>query len=104
LPGGIALPQELTSPDGLGSTIQMLLMLAVVSLAPAVLMMTTCFVRIVVVLGLLRQSLGGQQMAPNQVITALALFMSLVVMSLLSLAGPDLRRLAYKILVAKFIR
>jgi flagellar biosynthetic protein FliP len=43
--------------------------------------MTTCFVRITVVLGLLRQALGTQQLPPTQVITSLALFMSLVVMS-----------------------
>ena len=56
-------------------------LLTVVSLAPAVLMMTTCFVRIVVVLGLLRQALGTQQLPPNQVITSIALFMTLLVMS-----------------------
>jgi len=55
--------------------------LTVISLAPAVLMMTTCFVRIVVVLGLLRQALGTQQSPPNQVITSIALFMTLLIMS-----------------------
>ena len=58
-----------------------MLLLTVVSLAPAVLMMTTCFVRIVVVLGLLRQALGTQQLPPSQVITSIALFMTLLVMS-----------------------
>jgi flagellar biosynthetic protein FliP len=43
--------------------------------------MTTCFVRIVVVLGLLRQAIGTQQLPPSQVITSLALFISLLVMS-----------------------
>jgi len=55
--------------------------LTVLSLAPAVLLMTTCFVRIIVVLGLLRQALGTQQLPPSQVITSLALFVTLLVMT-----------------------
>jgi flagellar biosynthetic protein FliP len=74
-------PKEWTSPGGLSSTIQVMLLLTVLSLAPAVLLMTTCFVRIIVVLGLLRQALGAQQLPPSQVITSLALFMSLLVMA-----------------------
>ena len=57
-----------------------MLLLTVVSLAPALLMMTTCFVRIVVVLGLLRQALGTGQLPANQVITSIAMFMTLLVM------------------------
>jgi flagellar biosynthetic protein FliP len=57
-----------------------MLLLTVLSLAPAILLMTTSFVRIVVVLGLLRQAIGTQQLPPSQVITALALFMTLFVM------------------------
>ena len=74
-------PEKWTSPEGLSSTVQTLLMLGVVSLAPAILMMTTCFVRIVVVLGLLRQALGTGQLPSNQVVTSIALFMTLLVMS-----------------------
>jgi flagellar biosynthetic protein FliP len=81
LPAGLGNPEQWTSPEGLNSTLQIVLLLTVISLAPAVLMMTTCFVRIVVVLGLLRQALGTQQLPPNQVITALAIFMTLLVMS-----------------------
>ncbi len=51
-------PKSWTSPEGLSSTLQVMLMLAVLSLAPAALLMSTCFVRIVVVLSLLRQALG----------------------------------------------
>ena len=58
-----------------------MLLLAVVSLAPAALLMTTCYVRIVVVLSLLRQALGMQNLPPTQVITTLALFLTLLVMS-----------------------
>jgi flagellar biosynthetic protein FliP len=73
-------PEKWTSPEGLTSAMQIMLVLTVISLAPAVLLMTTCFVRIIVVLGLLRQALGTQQLPPSQVITSIALFMSLAVM------------------------
>ncbi|HEV3023961.1 MAG TPA: hypothetical protein VGX76_15910, partial [Pirellulales bacterium] len=82
LPGRIAgAPDAWTSPEGLASTIQVLLLLTVLSLAPAVLLMTTSFVRIVVVLGLLRQALGTQQLPPSQVITSIAMFLTLVIMA-----------------------
>jgi flagellar biosynthetic protein FliP len=80
LPQGIGGPQQWTSPQGLASTLQILLLLTVVSLAPAILLMTTSFVRIIVVLGLLRQAIGTQQLPPSQVITSIALFMTLLLM------------------------
>ncbi len=61
--------------------LQVMLLLTVISLAPAVLLMTTCFVRMVVVLGLLRQALGTQQLPPSQVITSIALFLTLLLMT-----------------------
>ncbi len=82
LPEGLAAgPQQWTSPEGLGSAIQVMLLLTVLSLAPAVLLMTTCFVRIIVVLGLLRQAIGTQTLPPSQVITAMALFITLLIMT-----------------------
>ncbi len=82
LPEGLlAGPKGWTSPDGISSSLQMMLLLAVVSLAPAALLMTTCYVRIVVVLSFLRQALGTQNLPPTQVITTLALFLTLLVMS-----------------------
>lgn len=74
-------PEKWTSPEGLSSAIQVMLLLTVISLAPAVLLMTTCFVRIIVVLGLLRQAIGTQQLPPSQVITAMALFLTLLIMT-----------------------
>ncbi len=74
-------PERWTSPEGLSSTLQVLILLTVISMAPAVLLMTTCFVRILVVLGLLRQALGTQSLPPSQVITSIALFMTLLVMT-----------------------
>lgn len=81
LPAGIGGPQDWTSPGGITSSLQVLLLLTVVSLAPALLLMTTCFVRILVVMGLLRQALGTQQLPPSQVITSIALFMTAAVMT-----------------------
>jgi flagellar biosynthesis protein FliP len=74
-------PQTWTNPDNLRSTLQVLLTMTVVSLAPAILLMTTSFVRIAVVLSLLRQALGAQYLPSNQVITSLALFLTLLVMT-----------------------
>jgi flagellar biosynthetic protein FliP len=73
-------PEKWTSPEGLSSTIEMGLLLAVLSLAPAVMLMTTSFIRIAVVLGLLRQALGTQNLPPSQVMTSLALFLTLLIM------------------------
>ena len=81
LPFLTAGPKQWTSPEGLGSTLQMVLLLSVLSLAPAVLLMTTCYVRVVVVLSLLRQALGAQNLPPTQVITTLSLFLTLLVMT-----------------------
>lgn len=64
----------------LDATLSAALMFGVVSLAPAVLLMTTCFVRMSVVLSLLRQGLGTQQLPSNQIVTSLALFLSAMVM------------------------
>lgn len=74
-------PEQWTSPQGMSSSIQIMILLTVLSLAPSILLMTTCFVRIVVVLGLLRQAIGAQQLPPSQVITALSIFMTILVMA-----------------------
>ncbi|HET6425772.1 MAG TPA: flagellar type III secretion system pore protein FliP, partial [Planctomycetaceae bacterium] len=60
--------------------LKVMLLLTVLSLAPSILMMTTCFVRFVIVLGLLRQALGTQQLPPNQVVVSLCLFLTAMVM------------------------
>jgi flagellar biosynthetic protein FliP len=73
-------PQSWVSPENLTSTLKVAGAMTVVSLAPAILLMTTSFVRIAIVLGLLRQALGAQQLPSNQVITSIAMFMTLLVM------------------------
>ena len=74
-------PDAWLSPKGLSSSLQILLLLTVLSLAPAILLMTTCYVRIIVVFGLLKQALGAQQLPPSQVITSISLFITIFVMS-----------------------
>ncbi len=74
-------PKKWTSPQGLTSSLQVVLLLTVLSLAPAVLLMTTCYVRIIVVLGLLRQAMGLQSLPPTQVLTSITLFMTAFVMA-----------------------
>jgi flagellar biosynthetic protein FliP len=82
LPDGLAAePKAWTSPEGLSSSLQVMLLLTVLSLAPAALLMTTCFVRIIVVLSLLRQAIGTSNLPPTQVITTLALFLTLSIMT-----------------------
>lgn len=66
--------------------VQLMGLLTVLSLAPSIVIMTTSFVRIVVVLSLLRTALGLQQSPPNAVIISLAIFLSAIVM------GPTLQK------------
>ena len=79
-PAGLPNVPELLSPDGLPSTLKILLLLTILSLAPSILIMTTCFIRFIVVMGLLRQALGTQQLPPNQVVISLCLFLTMMVM------------------------
>jgi flagellar biosynthetic protein FliP len=73
--------EQMLSPTGLSSTLKIMLVLTVISLAPAILIMTTCFIRFVIVFSLLRQALGTQQLPPNQVLMSLSLFLTFLVMS-----------------------
>jgi flagellar biosynthetic protein FliP len=63
------------------SAVEIVFLLTLLSLGPAVLMVLTSFTRIVVVLSFLRQAMGTQQAPSNQIIIALALFLSLYVMA-----------------------
>ncbi len=76
-----ALNLDLGTGGGLTDrVVQLVGLLTVLSLAPSIVMMTTSFVRIVVVLSLLRTALGLQQSPPNAVIVSLALFLTAIVM------------------------
>ncbi|MEE2906724.1 MAG: flagellar type III secretion system pore protein FliP [Planctomycetota bacterium] len=68
--------------DGqLSTTLNILVLLTILALAPSILLLCTCFTRIVIVLGLLRQALGTQGLPPTQVIIGLSLFITFVVMA-----------------------
>ncbi len=68
-------------PDRISTTLAIFIMLTVLSLAPALIMMTTSFIRIIVVLGFLRQAMATQQSPPNQVMVGLALFLTFFIMA-----------------------
>jgi flagellar biosynthetic protein FliP len=66
--------------DSLSLGVQLLLLLTVLSLVPAVLMMVTSFIRIAIVLSFARSAIGMPQMPPNQILLGLALFLTIFVM------------------------
>ncbi|MFA5183105.1 MAG: flagellar type III secretion system pore protein FliP [Syntrophales bacterium] len=68
-------------PAKAATVIQLVFILTVLSLAPAILLMLTSFTRIVVVLSLLRHALGTQQVPPNQIIVGLAMFLTFFIMA-----------------------
>lgn len=69
------------SGEATGRIIQLVMLMTVISLAPSILVMTTSFMRIVIVLSFLRSALGLQQTPPNQVIVSLALFLTMFIMA-----------------------
>lgn len=72
---------QANSPKDFATTIQILMLLTVLTLAPSILIMMTCFTRIVIVFHFLKQALGTQTQPPSQVLVGLALFLTLFVMS-----------------------
>jgi len=66
---------------GLSSALNVILLITVLGLAPSIILMTTSFLRIIVVLSLLKQAIGAQNLPPSQVVLGLSLFMTLLVMS-----------------------
>ncbi len=68
------------SPQDVAVTLQILAALTILSIAPSILLMTTAFVRIVVVIGFLRNALSTQNVPPNQVVIALSLFLTAYIM------------------------
>ena len=65
---------------GVSTSLQLLVLLTILSLAPSILIMMTSFTRIIIVLGFVRNALGTPSMPPNQVLVGVALFLSLFVM------------------------
>jgi len=69
------------TPEKTASTIQLLLLLTVLTLVPSILVLMTGFTRIVIVMSFVRNAMGTQQMPPNQVLIGLSLFLTLFLMS-----------------------
>ncbi len=68
-------------PGELSVVLQIFLLMTILSLAPSILIMLTCFTRIAIVLSLMRQAIGTQQLPPNQIIIGLALFLTFYIMT-----------------------
>ncbi|MFH0974629.1 MAG: flagellar type III secretion system pore protein FliP [Spirochaetota bacterium] len=89
LGGGVRMPipkitfdiKEAASPKDVALSLQVLFLLTILTLAPAIMLMMTSFTRIVIVLDFVKRALTLQQMPPNQVIVGLAIFLTLFVMS-----------------------
>ncbi len=69
------------NPDDLSVTLQLLLLLTVLSLAPSILIMTTSYLRIIIVFQFLKTSMGTMQMPPNQLLAGIALFITFYIMA-----------------------
>lgn len=69
------------SPQEFTQGVQILIMLTILTLAPSILIMTTAFIRIIIVLALTRQAIGTASLPPNQVLAGLALILTFFVMS-----------------------
>ena len=84
--GAVALPKMSVSmgasknPDDVAVTLQLLIMMTVLTLAPSILIMTTAFTRLIIVFSILRQAIGAPQIPPNQVLVGLSLFLTFFVM------------------------
>ena len=72
---------KVSKPADVAVVLQIFFMMTVISLAPSLLMMTTSFTRIVVVLSFLRSALGTQQAPSNQIIVGLSLFLTFFIMA-----------------------
>jgi len=102
---GVETDDETTSVLGelLGqrsTTVQIVILLTLLSVLPSILIMLTCFPRIIIVLSIIRNGMGMQQMPPNQVLVGLALFLTFFIMSPVI---SDIRTEAYEPYVAEEI-
>ncbi|MFD2044115.1 flagellar type III secretion system pore protein FliP [Ornithinibacillus salinisoli] len=70
-----------SDPSNVATSVKLILLLTVLSLAPGILILMTSFTRIIIVLSFVRTSLATQQMPPNQVLIGLALFLTFFIMA-----------------------
>ncbi|PKL35503.1 MAG: flagellar biosynthetic protein FliP [Spirochaetae bacterium HGW-Spirochaetae-1] len=87
--GGVRMPipkiafdiEEAGSPKDVALSLQVLFLLTILTLAPSIILMTTAFTRVVIVLDFVKRALSLQQMPPNQVIVGLSLFLTFFIMA-----------------------
>lgn len=83
---GVTLPsvqlglKSVNNPQEVVSTIKILMVMTILTLAPAIMILMTSFTRIIIVFSFLRQALGTQQMPPNQLLVGLSLFLTFFIM------------------------
>ena len=73
--------EESTNPQDFSLTVKIVILMTILSLAPSIIMMMTCFTRIIIVFHFLRSALGTQSAPSNQILVGLALFITYFVMS-----------------------
>ncbi len=73
--------KDAANPAEVSTALQVLFVLTILSVAPAILLMTTAFTRIIIVLSFVRQAMGTQNTPPNQVLLGLALFLTFFIMA-----------------------
>ena len=78
---GIDLDILNNEPENVATTIQLIILLTILTLAPSILVLMTSFTRIIIVLSFVRTGLATQQMPPNQVLIGLALFLTFFIMA-----------------------
>ncbi|MCM3665617.1 flagellar type III secretion system pore protein FliP [Mesobacillus subterraneus] len=70
-----------SAPENVSTSVKLMLLLTVLSIAPSILILMTSFTRIIIVLSFVRTALATQQMPPNQVLIGLAMFLSFFIMA-----------------------
>jgi len=70
-----------TESKGISTTLKIVVLMTVLTLVPSILVMTTAFPRIIIVLGLLRQAMGTPQLPPGQILLGLSLFLTMLIMT-----------------------
>lgn len=80
-PAALSIAADATEGQSFSLSIQILVMMTLLTLLPAAILSTTAFVRIIIVLSILRQALGTAQTPPNQVLLGVALFLTFFIMT-----------------------
>jgi len=73
-------PRALLGPNGISTSLKTLLIMSLFTVAPAILLMTTSYARVSIVFAILRQALGLGQIPSNQVVAALSIFLTILIM------------------------